>query len=51
VITAQTETDARFVLGVNVYDLVALDSARQITAVSTRESQQRVWAPEVPARL
>lgn len=48
---AQTETDTKFGLGVNGYDLIVLECAEQITAVGTRESQQRVWAHEVPAGL
>lgn len=36
---AQTETDTKFGLGVNGYDLVVLECAGQITAVGTRESQ------------
>lgn len=48
---AQTETDTKFVWGVNGFDLIVLECAGQITAVGTRESQQRVWAPEVPAGL
>lgn len=48
---SQTETDIKFGLGVNAYDLIVLECARQVSALSTRESQQRAWAPEVPARL
>lgn len=44
-------TDSKSGLGVNGFDLIVLESAEQITAVSTRESQQRGWAPEIPARL
>lgn len=51
IIMAQTKTDTKLVLGVDVYDLVVLECAGQITAVNTRESQKIVWAPEVPARF